>query len=146
MERKMLKCTRCKEEKPETSEFFPLHNKKANGLDSWCRDCRNSYRSEIRRGHYRDMIDDASLKHIIATTMQCTICGDEGDLVIDHDHQKNEIRGMLCNRCNKGLGLFRDNADLLEYARIYILTANNDPEAAKYVKEHSGLDLYGEIH
>ena len=142
----MLKCTRCKEEKPETPEFFPLHNKKVNGLDSWCRDCRNSYRSEIRRGQYRDMIDDESLKHLISTTMQCTICGDEGDLVVDHDHKNNKIRGILCNRCNKGLGLFRDSPDLLEYARIYLLAANDEPEAANYVKEHSGLDLYGEIH
>ena len=142
----MLKCTKCKEEKPETPEFFPLHNKKVNGLDSWCRDCRSSYRSEIRRGQYRDMIDDGSLKNIISTTMQCTICGDEGDLVVDHDHTKNKIRGILCNRCNKGLGLFRDSPDLLEYARIYLLAANDEPEAANYVKEHSGLDLYGEIH
>ena len=142
----MLKCTRCKTDKPENAKFFPLHNKKRNGLDSWCRDCRNSYRSEIRRGNYRDMIDDADLKNLISTTMQCTICGDEGDLVVDHDHQKNTIRGIICNKCNKGLGLFRDNPDLLEYARIYILAANNDPEAGEYVKIHSGLSLYGEIH
>lgn len=142
----MLRCTRCKQEKPETAEFFPLHNRKANGLDSWCRDCRNGYRSEIRRGHYRGMIDDESLKNMISTIRQCTICGDEGDLVVDHDHKCNTIRGILCNRCNKGLGLFRDSPDLLEYARIYILAANDEPEAARYVKKHSGLDLYGEIH
>ena len=142
----MLKCTRCKKDKPETSEFFPLHNKKVNGLDSWCRACRSSYRSEIRRGNYRGMIDDANLKNLISTTMQCTICGDEGDLVVDHDHKKNTIRGIICNKCNKGLGLFRDNPDLLEYARIYILAANNNPEAGEYVKTHSGLSLYGETH
>jgi hypothetical protein len=141
----MLKCTRCKQEKPGTLEFFPPHNKKSNGLDSWCRTCRGSYRSEIRRGFYRDMIDDESLKNMIATTISCTICGDDGDLVVDHDHYKNTIRGILCNRCNKGLGLFRDSPDLLEYARIYLLASDNQPEAAAYVKEHSGLDLYGEI-
>jgi len=142
----MLKCTRCHQKKPATAEFFPLHNRKANGLDSWCRGCRSSYRSEIRRGQYRDMIDDEALKNVLATTICCTICGDGGDLVVDHDHKKNTIRGMLCNRCNKGLGLFRDDPDLLEYARIYLLASNNDPEAAKYVKDNSGLDLYGEIH
>jgi hypothetical protein len=92
------------------------------------------------------MIDDESLRGIIATTISCTICGDEGDLVVDHDHRENKIRGILCNRCNKGLGLFRDNPDFLEYARIYVLTSQNDPEAAEYVRKHSGLDLYGEIH
>lgn len=92
------------------------------------------------------MIDDESLKEMIATTFSCTICGDEDDLVIDHDHKSNKIRGILCNRCNKGLGLFRDNPDFLEYARIYILAAQNDEEAAIYVKEHSGLDLYGKVN
>lgn len=143
MGRKMLICTRCKCEKPETFEFFPLHNKKRNGLDSWCRECRNSYRSEIRRGNYREMISDGELKNIIATTFSYTICGQGGDLVVDHDHQTNKIRGMLCNHCNRGLGHFKDNPNLLEYARIYLLAADNDPEAADYVKFHSGLDLYG---
>lgn len=138
----MLKCTKCKQEKPKTAEFFPLHNRKSNGFDSWCRACRSSYRSEIRRGQYRDMIDDVSLKNIIATTFSCTICGDNGDLVVDHDHSTKKIRGVLCNKCNKGLGLFRDSPDLLEYARIYLLAAQDAPEASEYVKKHSGLNLY----
>lgn len=137
----MLKCTRCKQEKPETAEFFPLHNKKRNGLDSWCRDCRNGYRSEIRRGHYRTMLSDDALKHVITSTFECTICGDETALVVDHDHKTNEVRGMICNRCNKGLGLFRDDPELLEFARIYLLAAKNDDEAEHYVQKHSGLSL-----
>jgi hypothetical protein len=92
------------------------------------------------------MIDDDALKSMIASTISCTICGDEGNLVVDHDHKENKIRGILCNRCNKGLGLFRDNPDFLEYARIYLLASKNDLEAAMYVKVHSGLDLYGEVH
>jgi Recombination endonuclease VII len=139
----MLKCTRCKEEKPGTPEYFPLHNKKANGLDSWCRSCRKSYRSNIRRGLYRGMIDDEALKDVLASTFSCTICGDEDRLVVDHDHKTNKVRGLLCNRCNKGLGLFRDSPDFLEYARIYLLAAQNAEEASIYVKRHSGLDLYG---
>jgi len=142
MGRDMLICTRCKCEKPETSEFFPLHNKKRNGLDSWCRDCRNSYRSEIRRGNYRGMISDHELKSLIATTIECTICGERDKLVVDHDHVTSEIRGMLCDRCNRGLGHFRDDPDLLEYARIYLLAAKNKQEAADYVKIHSGLNLF----
>lgn len=138
----MLKCTRCKIEKPETSEFFPLHNRKKNGLDSWCRECRNNYRHEIRRGAYRGMISDQILKNILATTFSCTICGKEDKMVVDHNHKTNEIRGLLCNHCNRGLGHFKDDPDLLEYARIYILASQNNPEAASYVKTHSGLDLY----
>ena len=142
----MLKCTKCKQEKHQTIEFFPPNKKKRNGLDSWCRICRGTYRSEIRRGIYRNMIDDESLKTVLATTICCIICGDGGSLVVDHDHRENTIRGILCNRCNKGLGLFRDDPDLLEYARIYLLASKNDPEAAEYVNKHSKLDLYAEVH
>lgn len=140
----MLKCTRCKQEKPANADYFPLHNKKKNGLDSWCRSCRSTYRSETRRGYYRDMIADSDLKTIIATTFECVICGDRAPLVVDHSHTNHKIRGMLCNRCNQGLGLFRDDPELLEYARIYLLAADDEPEAGQYVKEHSGLNLYGD--
>lgn len=132
----MLMCTRCKAEKPETSEFFPLHNKKRNGLDSWCRECRSNYRSGIRRGNYRSMIDDKTLSFLIETTKECTICGSNSDLVVDHNHKTNKIRGMLCNRCNQGLGQFKDDPMLLEMARIYLLASENDDEAEEYIERH----------
>lgn len=135
----MLACTRCKIEKPETSEFFPLHNKKQNGLDSWCRKCRSTYRSDTRRGHYRSMIPDQNLSKLLNTTNHCTICGSREKLVVDHDHKLNKIRGMLCNHCNRGLGHFRDDPDLLEFARIYLLSSQNDPEADVYIEKYSSL-------
>ena len=116
----MLTCTRCKIDKPETSEFFPLHNKKRNGLDSWCRECRATYRSGIRRGHYRSMIDDKTLVALIETTKECTICGSNDTLVVDHDHKSNKIRGMLCNRCNQGLGHFKKHWIILKLAKTLI--------------------------
>lgn len=132
----MLACTKCKIEKPETSEFFPLHNKKRNGLDSWCKECRSTYRNGIRRGNYRDMIDDKSLSFLIETTKECTICASQANLVVDHDHKTNKIRGMLCNRCNQGLGQFKDDPELLEYARIYLLAAQENDEANLYIKTY----------
>lgn len=131
----MMLCTRCKVDKPETSEFFPLHNRKKNGLDSWCRECRNSYRSGIRRGKYRNMISDDELSVIIKNTYECTICGDETNLVVDHCHKTNKFRGMLCNRCNQGLGLFRDDPELLEFSRIYLLSSRDEQEAEIYINK-----------
>jgi len=135
----LLTCTKCKTEKPGTPEFFPLHNKKKSGLDSWCRVCRSTYRNEIRRGLYRNMIDDESLKSIIKTTKECVICGDETNLVVDHDHKTNKVRGMLCNKCNKGLGLFKDNPDFLLYARIYLLSSLEDNEALLFLEENQSV-------
>lgn len=141
----MLTCTKCKVEKPQTSKFFPLHNKKRNGLDSWCRECRSAYRAGVRRGNYRSMISDQKLSEILDTTMHCTICGSEERLVVDHDHKKNKIRGMLCNHCNRGLGHFRDDPDLLEFARIYLLSSQNNPEADVYIKKYSSNIICAEV-
>lgn len=56
---------------------------------------------------------------------KCAICGVshlELDrlLSIDHDHNVEIIRGLLCNNCNAGLGLFRDNPNMLASAIKYL--------------------------
>lgn len=116
----LLICTRCKAEKPATAEFFPLHNKKRNGLDSWCRACRAEYRNANCRGKFRGVISDELLADIKATVTECVICGNEEPLVVDHDHKTGKVRGMLCNHCNRGLGHFRDDPELLEFAAQYL--------------------------
>lgn len=129
-------CTKCKVGKPLSAEYFPLHNKTKSGFDSWCKECRTSYRSETRRGTYRAMISDELLKDIIETITECVICGLTEKLVVDHCHITNKVRGMLCNHCNRGLGHFRDNPDLLEFARIYLLSYSKDPsEAEEYLEK-----------
>lgn len=39
---------------------------------------------------------------------------------IDHEHDTGEIRALLCIECNSGLGFFKERADLLERATLYI--------------------------
>jgi hypothetical protein len=129
----LLGCTRCKTEKPATAEFFPPHSKKRNGFDSWCRKCRSTYRNAINRSRFRNTIADEDLIQIKTTTHECVICGCNGPLVVDHDHKTNEIRGILCNHCNRGLGHFRDDPELLEFARIYLLSSKGDKEADVYL-------------
>jgi hypothetical protein len=54
----------------------------------------------------------------------CAICEDPPNerisLHVDHDHVTGEIRGLLCVRCNNGIGLFRENPDLLKRAARYV--------------------------
>jgi len=56
----------------------------------------------------------------------CKICSSEEKLYIDHDHKTMKIRGLLCNSCNKGLGLFYDSIESIERAIKY-LEKNNEP-------------------
>jgi hypothetical protein len=58
----------------------------------------------------------------------CHICKDPltRRVHLDHDHVTNKIRGLLCHRCNVGLGHFRDRPDLLRAAAAYLETATTE--------------------
>lgn len=78
------------------------------------------------------MISDEVLKELKATTHECVICGSNETLVVDHDHRSGKIRGMLCNHCNRGLGHFRDDPTLLEFAAQYLYASADHPNWDKY--------------
>jgi hypothetical protein len=54
----------------------------------------------------------------------CTICkehpAENTRLSVDHDHKTGKIRGLLCIRCNAGLGHFKDEINLLLNAIKYL--------------------------
>lgn len=56
----------------------------------------------------------------------CAICGldsesnTHGRLYVDHCHVSGEYRGLLCNKCNSGIGKFADDAERLERAANYL--------------------------
>ena len=55
---------------------------------------------------------------------RCAICRKHPSskrlLAFDHCHETNQVRGLLCSRCNLGLGLFNDNWLLLNNAEEYL--------------------------
>lgn len=62
----------------------------------------------------------------------CKICGLKCDrkykderrktfpLCVDHDHKTGKVRGLLCNKCNVGLALFKENKMNLAKAISYL--------------------------
>lgn len=51
----------------------------------------------------------------------CMICNQYYSVLdVDHDHETGVVRGLLCNNCNKALGLFKDSIDNLQSAVLYL--------------------------
>lgn len=53
----------------------------------------------------------------------CAICETPFNDVracVDHSHETGDVRGLLCDSCNKGLGMFKDNPELLAKAITYL--------------------------
>ena len=51
---------------------------------------------------------------------RCDICNEESTLCLDHDHVTGEVRGLLCRKCNRALGLLGDSIDGLATAVAYL--------------------------
>ena len=58
----------------------------------------------------------------------CAICGykfgqKKGDIKVDHCHTNGDVRGLLCDLCNRGIGMLKDSTKVLANA-IQYLNAN----------------------
>lgn len=57
----------------------------------------------------------------------CCICRTDspskhGVFVVDHDHATGAVRGLLCVRCNTGIGMLGDDPEMLRRAMAYLWT------------------------
>lgn len=143
----MLTCTKCGESKSEDS--FAKSNRAKSGRFCWCKECKNEYYKGWRDLNPKKAIANvmkwrranperirhhlfiAKLKKYGITRAQfetlvnrqngkCAICQKVTALGIDHDHLTDTVRELLCQTCNKGLGLFHDDAGILLRAANYI--------------------------
>lgn len=60
---------------------------------------------------------------------QCKICYVDFDLnnprsgnapVVDHSHSTGKVRGVLCSQCNKGVGCFKDDLNIVHSVLNYL--------------------------
>ena len=95
-----------------------------------CRECQRINRREwARRNPVKSRMmglkERYGLLVDITINAVCGICGAKGvELVIDHDHTTNQIRGCLCQGCNKGIGFLKDDPELCRKAIAYLEKPN----------------------
>lgn len=46
-------------------------------------------------------------------------------LSVDHCHETGKVRGLLCTRCNTGIGMLNDSIEYVESALIYLVSHKN---------------------
>lgn len=136
------RCSKCGEAK-RVSAFYPNGGKGRDGLQAHCKDCDKAI-GESRYGtsSRRRTMHKSNLKNYGLTINDydrmlaeqdggCAICGvppgqmepSNGHrrlLSVDHNHHTGVIRGLLCHKCNVGLGAFGDKLELVEAAADYL--------------------------
>jgi hypothetical protein len=151
----MKTCCTCKEEK-DFLEFHKDSGKK-DGFRAECKTCTSirsaSYRDKNRE-KLKSQWREASKKYYVNGKREklllkkygitadeydrmfeeqggkCKICGDKQEdkkLAVDHCHDTGNVRGLLCNFCNLGLGYFKDNILYMNNAISYIQSFAGTP-------------------
>ena len=125
----MKQCNTCGETKP-----LDRYEKEKTGYRNKCRDCRkiqrgkrvsryySEYEQEYRRMKKYGLTREEYESMYTSQRGACKICGTVPDktLHIDHCHESNVVRGLLCGQCNVGLGMFKDDITLLLEAINYL--------------------------
>lgn len=125
-------CENCK------NDFITLSIKVRQGGEKFCSiSCYYHFRknsskkqdNKVTQRKYKYGINnDTFEKMILNCNNSCEICGLTFDFgkrystpFIDHCHKTGEIRGLLCSKCNSGIGFLKDSEVLISNALNYIL-------------------------
>jgi hypothetical protein len=129
-------CGTCKQTKPITE--FANNKVKKDGLQERCKECTKTHYQKTKHLRSKPSSEDKRrwLMSSYGLTVEafnkmfsdqqglCAICGTSEwgrpSPSIDHCHTSGKVRGLLCNNCNRGLGLFKDNFTFLMKAAHYV--------------------------
>jgi recombinational DNA repair protein (RecF pathway) len=126
-------CIDCNQELPH-SKFYIRNNRKIH-IEPRCKDCASIKEKQYRKNN-KEMIRAQNKRRVPGWDInryneyvelqgnRCAICATTNPLLsdwsADHDHATNQPRGLLCVRCNAGLGYFKDNPEYLQSAINYL--------------------------
>ena len=72
---------------------------------------------------YRISIEEYE-KKLIGQNGSCAICkgrcSSGRKLAVDHNHKSGNVRGLLCNHCNRGLGYLKESSEIISNALKYL--------------------------
>jgi Recombination endonuclease VII len=147
-------CIDCRERKPMIDFYWRSKAKKSRTLR--CKSCfgihlRTTYKANIK-GHKRKAaygITPAQFDQMWQEQRgRCAICRDPLDdsrrngVHVDHCHFDDQVRGLLCGKCNVGLGHFRDDPELLLEAARYLMAEHWHPALESLVVPHDEIPDY----
>ena len=112
--------------------YYAKHRKECLACDKEYNDTHREQRREYRktyRGRKRELhllqkynlTLDGYAALVEKQQGKCAICRRELKvLCVDHDHQTDRIRGLLCHGCNRAIGLLNDDPNLLDRIVEYL--------------------------
>jgi hypothetical protein len=125
----MKVCSKCNQNK--SVACFYKRASSLDGLKASCIDCCKASRNktvdknrDLQRRYGISIEEQETM--IFNQSGKCASCGDETKLCVDHDHTTGKVRGLLCQSCNKALGLFKDDITVLNKAIKYLEKHKND--------------------
>lgn len=119
-----------------TSNAYSSHGCRCEECKAWAYEYRYEWnrknrraRADIRRKSLYGVDGEQYDRMLAAQNGGCAICGqerpDSRNLMVDHCHATDAVRGLLCARCNTGLGMFADDSDRLLATAAYLLQHSN---------------------
>lgn len=135
----MKTCTKCNTERPETD--YHWHYKDKGIRRQHCKFCRSEVEKKRQQtDSYKLKRQDYQLQKNYGITKEdydfklksqnscCSLCKapmKSRALAVDHCHTTGKVRELLCLFCNQGLGMFKDNPQLLRDAADYVERHND---------------------
>lgn len=116
----MKRCGTCRRKLPLT--MFTKDKTRRDGYCIRCRRCNKESCSKYwhEKGRFKryGITKDQYLRLAMEQGYCCAICNEpDTNLHIDHTYK---VRGLLCGRCNRALGLFEDNVSIMWAAISYV--------------------------